>query len=78
MPVQTIGKLCILLGAVLLLTGVALVYFKNASFLNWLGKLPGDIRVEGENSAFYFPWVTCLVISGVLTLLNLLWRFLSK
>jgi len=35
----------------------------------WLGRLPGDIRVEREHSAFYFPIVTCIVLSIVLSLL---------
>jgi DUF2905 family protein len=34
-----------------------------------LGRLPGDIRIETENGAFYFPVVTCLVISVVLSLI---------
>ncbi|HSC97775.1 MAG TPA: DUF2905 domain-containing protein [Casimicrobiaceae bacterium] len=38
-----------------------------------LGRLPGDIRVETANGGFFFPIVTCLVISVVLSLL--LWLF---
>jgi hypothetical protein len=38
-----------------------------------LGRLPGDIRIETENGMFYFPIVTCLVISVVLSLV--LWLF---
>jgi hypothetical protein len=34
-----------------------------------LGRLPGDIRIETENGVFYFPIVTCLVISVVLSLI---------
>lgn len=33
-----------------------------------LGRLPGDIVIRGKNSAFYFPIVTCLLISAILTL----------
>jgi hypothetical protein len=39
-----------------------------------LGRLPGDIRVEGEHGAFYFPIVTCLVISIVLSFIFWLLR----
>jgi hypothetical protein len=39
-----------------------------------LGRLPGDIRVEGEHGGFYFPIVTCLVISVVLSLVLWLLR----
>ena len=35
----------------------------------WLGRLPGDIRIEREHSAFYFPIVTCIVVSIALSLL---------
>ena len=41
---------------------------------NWLGKLPGDIRIERGNSAFYFPIVTCIILSIVLSLLFSLFR----
>lgn len=37
------------------------------------GRLPGDIRVEGKNGAFYFPIVTCLILSVVLSLA--MWLF---
>ena len=39
-----------------------------------LGRLPGDIRIEGEHGGFYFPIVTCLVISIVLSLLFWIFR----
>ena len=39
-----------------------------------LGRLPGDIRIQGENSSFYFPIVTCLVISIVLSFILWLLR----
>jgi hypothetical protein len=38
-----------------------------------LGRLPGDIRIEGKNGAFYFPVVTCLLLSAVLS--AVLWLF---
>jgi hypothetical protein len=40
----------------------------------WLGRLPGDIRIERGNFAFYFPIVTCIIISVVLTLILSLFR----
>lgn len=39
-----------------------------------LGRLPGDIRIESESGGFYFPIVTCLVISVVLSLIFWLFR----
>lgn len=60
----------------LILTGLVLV----AAGLLWpwlaklgFGRLPGDIRIESESGGFYFPIVTCLVISVVLSLV--LWLF---
>ncbi len=38
-----------------------------------LGRLPGDIRIEGKNGGFYFPLVTCLLLSAVLSLI--MWLF---
>jgi len=38
------------------------------------GNLPGDIHVEGKHGSFYFPWVSCIVISVVLSLLAHLFR----
>ena len=51
---------------------VGLVIFAVGLLWPWLsrlglGRLPGDIVVEREGSAFYFPIVTCLVISAVLS-----------
>lgn len=59
-----------ILGGVLVLSG-ALIWF---GFGNWLGKLPGDIRLERGNSGFYFPIVTCIVISVVLSIVMSLFR----
>jgi hypothetical protein len=45
--------------------------------LHWIGRLPGDIRIEKQNFRFYFPIVTMLLISLVLTILiNLIKKFL--
>jgi len=40
----------------------------------WLGRLPGDVRIERGNFSFYFPVVTCIVISLILTLIFSLFR----
>ena len=40
----------------------------------WLGRLPGDIRIERGHSAFYFPIVTCIILSIVLSLLVSIFR----
>jgi hypothetical protein len=40
----------------------------------WLGRLPGDIRIERGNFGFYFPIVTCIIISIILTVIFSLFR----
>jgi DUF2905 family protein len=70
-PFRELGRTLLLLGAVLALVG-ALLYF-GAKLPFRLGKLPGDILHRGEHTTFYFPIVTCLVLSLGLSLL--LWLF---
>jgi hypothetical protein len=60
------------MGRILVVSGVLLV----AAGLAWpwlskmgLGRLPGDIAIQGEQGGFYFPIVTCLVISALLSLI---------
>jgi len=68
------GKWIIVAGVIIIVAGVIIYFFHNK--LNWLGKLPGDIRIEKENFRFYFPITTMIIISIVLTLLiNILKRF---
>ena len=51
----------------LVLAGIGLVWILVPS-IPWLGRLPGDIRIERENFRFYFPLVTCLLFSLLLSL----------
>lgn len=66
-----IAKLLITGGAILIVIG--LLWQIGGRFLP-LGRLPGDIVVEKENVKFYFPVVTCIVISIVLSLATYLFR----
>jgi hypothetical protein len=59
----------------LVIAGVGLVWILAPS-IPWLGRLPGDIRIERENFRFYFPLVTCLLLSLVLSLVVWLVRLL--
>ncbi|HEX7516581.1 MAG TPA: DUF2905 domain-containing protein [Chthoniobacterales bacterium] len=68
---RELGKLLALFGGVITILGLAL-WSGFAS--GWLGRLPGDIRIERGNSAFYFPIATCLIISIVLSLILSLFR----
>jgi hypothetical protein len=58
-------------GGALMLIGIALWAGVGTG---WLGRLPGDIRIERGNTAFYFPIVTCILVSIALTLLMSLFR----
>jgi hypothetical protein len=65
--VRELGKLLLVAGIVLAAAGALLMSGSKLPFR--LGRLPGDIVVQGRNSSFYFPIVTCIVVSVVLTLL---------
>ena len=66
-----LGKLLIIFGAVLVGVGVLLTL---AGKIPWLGRLPGDIYYKSDHVTFYFPIVTCLLVSIVLSLLFYLFR----
>ena len=61
----------VVFGIVIVLVGLALW---SGFGVGWLGRLPGDIRIERGQFGFYFPIVTCIIISIVLTLLMSLFR----
>jgi uncharacterized membrane protein len=68
------GKWVIIIGLLIVLAGVIIYFFHDK--LNWIGRLPGDIRVEKENFKFYFPLATMIVISLLLTLIvNIIRKF---
>jgi Protein of unknown function (DUF2905) len=66
-PLRELGRALLILGAVSVIVG-GLLYF-GARLPFRLGRLPGDIIHRGEHSTFYFPIVTCLVISVILSIL---------
>ncbi len=72
-----LGKLLVIAGVVLVALGLVLMAGSKFSFWG-LGRLPGDIVYKGKNTQFYFPIVTCLLLSAVLTLVVWLVSFLTK
>ena len=60
------GKWIIGIGAVIIIVGVVIYFFHDK--LNWIGRLPGDIRIERENFRFYFPIVTMILLSIIASL----------
>ena len=56
-------RVLIVIGVVIALVGLAWPWLSKLG----LGRLPGDIRIETDHGVFYFPIVTCLIISAVLS-----------
>ena len=74
---ETFARYLVIGGIVLILLGGGV--YLAAKFGIPLGRLPGDIRIEGENGSFYFPITTSILVSVVLTIiLNLIVRLLKK
>jgi hypothetical protein len=61
------GKIIIIIGVVILLAGVLVYFFHDK--LNWIGRLPGDVRIEKENFKFYFPITSMILLSLLITLI---------
>ncbi len=61
-----LGRMLILVGGLLLVFGIILILAGKANLP--IGRLPGDIVYRGKNTTFYFPLVTCIVLSVILSL----------
>lgn len=61
-----IGKWLVFFGLILIILGFIFIFFDKIPFL---GKLPGDIRIEKKNFIFYFPLTTSVILSLVLTII---------
>ena len=66
-----VQKSLIIIGLLLIVIGLLYPFFRDMGF----GRLPGDIVIKKENSSFYFPIVTCIVVSVVVSLILM---FLKK
>jgi len=69
---MSVGRMLIVLGIFLVVLG--LIFTIGEKLPLRLGRLPGDIYVRGKHTAFYFPIVTCLLLSVVLSLAMWLFR----
>jgi hypothetical protein len=69
--VRELGKFVVVSGVIITLLGLVMW---SGFAPKWLGRLPGDIRIERGHSAFYFPIVTCVILSIVLSLLFSIFR----
>jgi len=61
-----LGKYLVIAGIIIIITGLLVIVFHDKA--GWLGKLPGDIRIERENFSFYFPITTMILVSVVVSL----------
>jgi hypothetical protein len=66
-----VGKILFIVG--LVIAGVGLLLWSGIA-RGWLGRLPGDIHYSKGNFSFYFPIVTCVIVSAILTFLMWLFR----
>jgi len=72
---QQTGKYILVFGGIVILIGAVVYFFGDK--LHWIGRLPGDIRIERENFQFYFPITTMILFSVLLTVIvNLIRRIL--
>jgi cytosine/uracil/thiamine/allantoin permease len=72
---QGTGKYIVIVGVIIVIIGVFIYFLYDK--LHWIGRLPGDIRVEKENFRFYFPITTMILFSLLATLIiNLVKKFL--
>lgn len=73
MDFQGTGRILLLSGACLLFLGLLLIFWQRLPFL---GRLPGDMFLQKGGFQFFFPLITCIIISIVLTIImNLVFRF---
>jgi Protein of unknown function (DUF2905) len=75
-PLRELGKLLLVVGIILLGAGALLTLGGKLPFR--LGRLPGDISYQGRHGSFYFPVVTCIVISIALTLIFWIVNFFRR
>jgi hypothetical protein len=69
---RELGKFIVIFGVLVALAGLVLW---SGLAPKWLGRLPGDIRIEREHSTFYFPIISCVILS---ILLSLLWSIFRR
>lgn len=74
---ENLGRLLLILGAILAVLGLLLMLGSSVPFLRNLGRLPGDIRFTVGNFTCFFPIVTSIVLSITLTVaLNIILRLM--
>ncbi len=62
------GRLLVIMGLALAFCGVVILVANH--FIPWLGNLPGDIRIEGENYKIYFPLASMILLNIILRIIR--------
>jgi Protein of unknown function (DUF2905) len=75
-PTRELGKSLLVIGVLIAIVGGLLLASGKLPFR--LGRLPGDIAVEGKHGGFYFPVVTCILLSVLLTLVMWLVNYFRR
>ena len=71
-----LGKILLIVGSIIIVLGLLFIFSQHIPFL---GKLPGDITIKKDGGSFYFPIVTCIIVSIILTIIiNIILRFIGK
>ena len=68
---RELGKFIAITGVIITVLGLVMW---SGFAPKWLGRLPGDVRIERGHSVFYFPIVTCIILSILLSLLLSIFR----
>jgi hypothetical protein len=61
------GKILVIIGIIFIIAGLVIYFWGDR--IGWIGHLPGDIRIEKENTKFYFPVTTMIIFSILLSLI---------
>ena len=73
---EGIGKILLIIGGIIVILGLIFVFGQHIPFL---GKLPGDIFIKKDGFSFYFPIVTLLILSILITIIvNVILHFLNR
>ncbi len=73
---EGIGKILLIVGGIIVISGLILVFSQHIPFLS---KLPGDIFLKRDGFSFYFPIVTFLILSVLITIIvNVILYFTNK
>lgn len=79
MELDQLGRLLLFIGGGIIILGGLFIVFSRIPILNQLGKLPGDIRIEGENFSCFAPIMSMIVLSILLSLaINIIARLVNR